>query len=86
MSGVPPFGLPKISTWASCIERPTPLAKSLWSIWANRVRLQLPIFPFRRARVSSTEKGLGLLSLPSVEGSESRRCCVAHRSQLSGNN
>ena len=29
MSGVPPFGLPKISTWASCIERPTPLAKSL---------------------------------------------------------
>ena len=29
MSGVPPFGLPKISTWASCIVRPTRLASPL---------------------------------------------------------
>ena len=30
--GVPAFGLPKISTWAYCIVRPTRLASPLWSI------------------------------------------------------
>jgi len=68
MRGVPPFGLPKISTCASCIVRPTPLAKSLWSIWSNRVMLRLRMASFRRTTVSSTGNGLGLLSMPSTEG------------------
>src|SRR6266699_5936676 len=68
MRVVPPFGLPKISTWASCIVRPMPLAKSLWSIWAKRVRFRLPITAFKCSNVASTANGLGLLSMPSTEG------------------
>src|SRR6266566_1034978 len=68
INGVPPCGLPKISTWASCIVSPTRLASPLWSIWAKRVRLRLCIASWRRCNVSSTENGLGLVTMPSTEG------------------
>jgi hypothetical protein len=68
INGVPPLGLPKISTWASCIVRPTRFASPLWSIWAKRIRFRLCIPSWRRTNVSSTENGLGLVTIPSTEG------------------
>jgi hypothetical protein len=55
MSGVPPFGLPKISSFMGGIFIPTFATSPLWSISANKViSLDHKIF-FSLSTVSSTE-------------------------------
>src|SRR5262249_9207271 len=64
MRGVPPFGLPKISSFVGGISIPTFAASPLWSMIANRViSLDRRIF-LSLSTVSSTEGLLGILTMP----------------------
>jgi hypothetical protein len=66
MTGVPPAGLPKITSVVSRSDWPTARASALWSITANTFAPAAPIASVSLLTVSATPNGLCLLTIPST--------------------